>query len=103
MVLGRRRLQLEVELGAEALAQCQAPGAVEPAAIGRMDDQLHAADGVEEALEDNRLLGRQHAERGMPGGEVIDQLVRRRLADAYFIGQPADRLFAAPAPTLPPF
>ena len=50
-VLGRRRLQLEVELAAEALAQRQPPGAVDAAAEGRMDDQLHAAGFVEEALE----------------------------------------------------
>ena len=65
VVLGRGRLQLEIELAAEALAQRQTPGAVEPAAIGRVDDQLHAADFVEEALEDERVVGRQHAERGM--------------------------------------
>ena len=49
-VLGRRRLQLEVELAAEALAQRQAPGAVDAAAVGRVDDQLRAAGLVEEAL-----------------------------------------------------
>ncbi len=42
-VVGRRRLQLEVELRAEPLAQRQTPGAVETAAERRMDDQLHAA------------------------------------------------------------
>ena len=36
VVLGRRRLQLEVELAAEALAQRQSPGAVDAAAVGRM-------------------------------------------------------------------
>ena len=57
VVLGRRRLQLEIELAAEALAQRQAPGAVDAAAIGRMDDQLHAAGLVEEALEHDRRPG----------------------------------------------
>ena len=65
VVLGRRRLQLEIEFAANALAQRQPPGAVDAAAVGRMDDQLHAADFVEETLDDERLLGRQHAQCGM--------------------------------------
>src|ERR1700674_1181122 len=81
VVLSRRRLQLEIELAAKALAQGQAPGAVEPAAIGRMDDQLHPADRVEKALEDDRRLGRQYPKRGMPSGEIVDELARRRFAD----------------------
>ena len=54
-VLGRRGLQLEVELAAEALAQRQAPGAVDAAAERRMDHQLRAAGFVEEALHHQRL------------------------------------------------
>ena len=65
VVLGRRRLQLEIELAAEALAQRQAPGAVDAAAEGRMDDELHAAGLVEEALEHDGVLRRQAAERRM--------------------------------------
>ena len=42
-VLGRRRLQLEVELAAEALAQRQAPRLVDAAAEGRVQHELHAA------------------------------------------------------------
>ena len=61
VVLGRRRLQLEIELAAETLAQRQAPGAVDAAAVGRMDDELHAAGLVEEALEHDRVLRRQAA------------------------------------------
>ncbi len=49
-ILGRRGLQLEIERAAEALAQREAPGAVDAAAERRMDDQLHAAGFVEEAL-----------------------------------------------------
>ena len=62
-VLGRRRLQLEIELAAEALAQRQAPRAVDAAAERRVDDELHAAGLVEEALEHDRVLRRQAAER----------------------------------------
>ena len=61
VVFGGRGLQLEVELAAKALAQCQTPGAIDAPAIGRMDDELHAADRVEEALEHDAVLGRQTA------------------------------------------
>jgi len=62
-ILGRRGLQLEVELPAHALAQREAPGAVDAAAEWRMDDELHSARLVEEALEDHPLRRRQRAER----------------------------------------
>src|SRR5205823_9814677 len=91
VVFGGGRLQLEIELGAEALAQRQAPGAVEPAAIRRVDDQLHAADFVEEALEDDRVEGRQHAERGARRGEIFDDLARRAVVDADRVGEPGER------------
>ena len=81
MVLGRRRLQLEVELAAEALAQRQPPGAVDAPAIGRMDDELHAAGFVEEALEGDLLLRRQRAERRLRGGEIFDDLLGGGRAD----------------------
>src|SRR5262249_31328073 len=42
-VLSRRRLQLEIEFAAEAFAQRQTPGAIDAAAVGGMDHQLHAA------------------------------------------------------------
>ena len=61
-VLGRRGLQLEIELAAEALAQRQAPGAVDAAAEGRVDHQLRAAGLVEEALDHERVL-RRHQRR----------------------------------------
>ena len=94
VVLGRRRLQLEVELAAEALAQRQAPGAVDAAAVGRMDDELHAAGLVEEALEHDRVLRRQAAERGVRRGEIFDQLLGGRLGDAELVDQPAHAPFA---------
>ena len=50
-VFGGRGLQLEVEGAAEFLAQRQAEGAVDARAERRMDDELHAAGLVEEALE----------------------------------------------------
>ena len=89
VVLGRRRLQLEVELAAEALAQCQAPGAVDAAAVGRMHDELHAARLVEEALQHDGVLRRQAAERRIGRAQVFDQLECGGLANADLIDQPA--------------
>src|SRR5439155_2072457 len=65
VVFGGGRLQLEVELAAEAFAQCQTPGAVDAAAIGGMDHQLHAPGFVEESLEYERALCR-HAPKSSP-------------------------------------
>ena len=58
-VFGGRRLQLEVELAAEALAQRQPPRLVDAAAERRVQHELHAARFVEEPLEHQRLLRRQ--------------------------------------------
>ena len=88
IVLGRRRLQFEVELAAETLAQRQSPGPIDAAAEGRVDDELHAARFVEEALEDDRLPRRQTAERGGGGGQIVDELFGGGCADADFLGEP---------------
>ena len=42
-VVAGRRLELEVEADAEALAQGEAPGAVDARAEGGVNDELHAA------------------------------------------------------------
>ena len=55
-ILGRRRLQLEIERAAESLAQREAPRAIDAAAERRMDDELHAARLVEEALHRELVL-----------------------------------------------
>src|SRR6266571_4104411 len=64
-----------------------------------MDDQLHPADRVEKALEDDRLLGRQHPERGMRRGEVFDELARRRIAESDLMCQPTQDLGSEPPPS----
>ena len=74
-VFGRRRLQLEIELPAESLAQRQAPRLVDAAAERRVQHELHAARLVEEALEHERLLRRHGAERGARLGEIGDRLL----------------------------
>ncbi len=78
-VLGGRRLQLEVELAAEPLAQRERPGAVDAAAERRVQHELHAARFVEEPLEHERLLRRDDSQRRAAGREVLEQLLRRAL------------------------
>ena len=94
-VLGRRGLKLEIERAAEALAQGEAPGAVDAAAEGRMDDELHAARFVEEALEDDALLRRQRAERRARGREITGQLCRRGGRDSRLADEPGGRALHA--------
>ena len=94
-VLGGGRLQLEVELAAESLAQRERPRAVDAAAERRVQHELHAARLVEEALEHERLLRRDHAERPTPGGQVRDGLFgAARAQSPVSARQPLDRLFA---------
>src|SRR5208283_5887170 len=89
-----RRLQLKIELAAIALTQRQAPGAVDAAAKRRMDDELHAAGLVEEALQHHRILRRHAAERRNGGGEILDKLLRGGRLDADDIYQPGQRSLA---------
>ncbi len=94
-VLGRRGLQLEVEGAAEALAQRQAPGAVEPAAEGRVDHQLHAARGIEEAFHHERVLRGQVAEHGARLREMRDDLARGLVVEADGLRQQRHRRVVA--------
>ena len=61
-VFGRRGLELEVELTAEALAQREPPRLGDPATVGRVQNELHATGLVEKSLEDERVLRGNHAE-----------------------------------------
>src|SRR5262245_10590081 len=81
-VFRRRRLKLEIELATEALAQREAPRAIDAAAERRMDDELHAARFVEEALEHDRLKRRQGAERDTRRGQIVHELCGGRFAHA---------------------
>ena len=93
-VFGRGRLQLEIEGAAKALAQRQAPSPIQPASVGRMDDQLHAARRIEEALDHDAALRRQRAERGNGAAEVIDDLARGIVGQRHRIDQPSHRSLA---------
>ena len=90
-VLGHRRLQLEVELAAEALAQAQSPGAVDAAAERAVHDQLHAAGFVEEALQDNGVLGGQLPEHTLGAGQIFGELVCGAVVEMQLLHQPFDR------------
>ena len=83
-VVGGGGLQFEVEAAAEALAQGEAPGLVDAAAEGSVEDELHAAAFVEEALGDDGGFGGDGSEDGAAGDDVGDELVgggwrRRRI------------------------
>ena len=62
-VVRRRGLQLEVEATTKLLAQAHAESAVDPGPEGRVNDQLHAAGLVEEALGHQPRPGRHHTQR----------------------------------------
>src|SRR5262249_56465906 len=101
VVLGGGSLQLDIELAAKALAQRQTPSAVEAAAEGRMDDELHAADLVEETLEHDRVLRRQAGQRRVGRSEIVEQLLGGGLTNPNLIDEPAQPglgRFAAPHP-----
>ena len=87
-VLGRRRLQFEIELAAEALAQRQSPGLVDAAAVRRMDHQLGAAGFVEEAFQREMRLRRQHAEAGELCCGVFGDLLRGGFIELQLRAQP---------------
>jgi hypothetical protein len=56
-----------------------------------VQDELHAARLVEEALEDERILRWDGAERGARVGEIVDRLFRRRGVGARFGLEPIGR------------
>src|SRR5439155_26473314 len=65
-IVARRRLELEIEVQAELLAQPEAEGPVDPRAERGVDDELHAAALVEEALEHDVVVSGQDAPKGGP-------------------------------------
>ncbi len=87
-ILTGRRLQFKIEGAAKTLAQGQAPGAVEAAAERCMDDQLGAAGGVEKALHDQRVLGRQGTKGQARAGQVIEDLFGAGVVQAEAGGEP---------------
>ena len=58
-------MQFEVELPAKTLAKCQSPRAIDAAAIGRVNNELHATRVVKKAFENDSLLSGQAAQGTM--------------------------------------
>ena len=77
-VVGRRRLQFQIKRSAKALAQRQAPRAVDARAERCVQDQLHATGFVEESLGHDRRVGGDNAENRLAGAHVDDGLIRAR-------------------------
>ncbi len=75
-IVGRSRLQFEIERAAEPLAQSQPPRAIHADAEWRMHDQLHAAGFIEEAFQHEPLLRGDHAKGAVSRGEIVRQLPR---------------------------
>src|SRR5690606_28754904 len=90
-LLGRRRLQLEIEALAELLAQREAPGAVHAAAEGRVQAELHAARFVEEAFQHHGVAGGQGAEGALRLAEVGGDLLRGPALESVLGLEPGDR------------
>ena len=80
-IVRRGGLQLEIEGAAKALAQREPVGAVVPRSVGSVDDELHAARFVEEALGYQHLLRGQDAQRRATRREIPDELLRARGAE----------------------
>ncbi len=87
-VVGGSGLELEVEASAEALAEGEAEGLVDAAAEGSVEDELHAAAIVEEALGDDGGLGWHGSEDGSAGDDVGDELLGSGGADSALIYKP---------------
>ena len=91
-IVGGRCLQLEVELTAEAFAQRQPPRLVDPASERRVDDELHAARLIEEALGHERQLRGDDAKSDARRVEVLEDLARRGFRDSALLDEALDRI-----------
>ena len=76
-VVAGGRLELEIEGDAEPFPQGKPESPVYPAPKRRMDDQLHAAAVVEEALEDHIVVRWHYSQLLEAGGQIGDDLFGR--------------------------
>ena len=86
-------LELEIEGRAELLAEGESPGAVNARTEGGVDDELHAAGVVEEALEDDVGVGGDDAEAVAGGANVVDHLAGAVFGQAAFVLDAGDEGF----------
>ena len=91
-VVGCSSLQFEIEAAAETLAQRQTPGFVDARAKRRMNDQLHAAAFIEEALGNDCALRGNGPENSPAFENVLNGLRRAGFIEATFVQfEPGDR------------
>jgi hypothetical protein len=89
-VVRGRGLQLEIERAAEALPQRESPGAVDPRAERRVNDQLHSPRLVEETLGHDRALAGKRAQGGGSRADIQRRLLRAAAVQGAFRDQPLD-------------
>ncbi len=94
-VVGRGRLQLEVERAAKSFAQRHAPRAVDAPAEGRVNHELHAAALVEEPLGDDARLRGHGPERGAPREDVVAHELGAAAIERRSVHERGDRILAA--------
>src|ERR1019366_7595230 len=92
-VVDRRRLDFEIEGLAQALWNRQTKSAIEADSERRVNDDLRAAQAVEEALDDDGLLVRDRAERLDAAADVVDGLRGGALRHRAFVHQPVGGRF----------
>ena len=86
-----RRLQFDVERAAELFSQRESPRAIDAGAQRRVQDQLHAARLIEEALGDQRDGGRDGTQHRFAGSHVRDGLLRGSAREAAAFLKPCKR------------
>src|SRR5215212_2688791 len=88
-----RCLQLEVKLATKPLSQCQSPRPIQTATKRRVQHELHAATVIEESLEHEIVLRRQHTEHNLRPREILNNLLRGGLRNPHFFRQPLHSTF----------
>ena len=83
-VVGGGSLQFKIEGTAESFPESEAPGFIDAASEGGVDDELHAAAFVEEAFGDDRFLCWDCPEHRATRHEVFDGLLGARVVEAAF-------------------
>src|SRR5689334_24720002 len=91
-VVGGRRLELEVEGTAKTFAESEPPRFVDARSERPMDDELHAAAFVEEALGNDGGLRWDRAEQRTAGHNVFDGLFGACVIESTFVLQQAHGL-----------
>src|SRR5205085_7599842 len=84
-------LQLQIETAAEALTQCESPGAIESAAEWRVNHDMRAAVFVKKSFDNDLLLRGHRSQRNFRHCEVFDDLFGCAPADTDCVLKPLER------------